>query len=306
MYMIVALAGNNSFALRERLDELTAEFVKKYGDLAVEKFDGTEVEFPAVLDAVQSHPFLAERKLVIVRDASDNKQLAEQIEQIISSISDSTDLIFYEPLTDKRTTFYKTLKAKSQFEEFNELDAQGLTNWLLSEATLQGLSLQRADANYLMRRIGQNQQRLASELEKLATYDKLISRESVDYLTEPTPQSKIFDLLDAAFGGNKPMALKLYSDQRAQKVEPQAILAMLAWQLNILTLCKLAGDRQPAQIAKDAGLSPFPVMKASSLARRIDDKQLKKLVHEALEMDFQSKTKTYDLDEALKTYIAIM
>ena len=304
--MIVTITGNNSYAARRKLDELTAEFVKKYGDLAVEKFDGEDVDFQAVLDAVQATPFLSERKLVTVRGAAANKDLAEQIEQIISSVTESTDLIFYEPVTDKRTLFYKTLKAKTDFQEYNELDGPALAKWLVEEAKKQGAELGMADANYMVQRMGQNQQLLAVELDKLATYDKQISRQNIDLLTEPTPQSKIFDLLDAAFGDNKQNALKLYDEQRAQKVEPAAILAMLEWQLDILALCKLAGNKPPAQIASDAGISPFPVTKASSLARRISDEQLKRLVHEALEMDYLSKTKTYDLDEALKTYITLI
>ena len=304
--MIITLAGKNSYALKRRLDELVADFIRQYGDLALERFDGQEVEAQTILDAVQATPFLAERKMVVVRDGSANKQLAEQIEQIISSISKTTDAVFYEPLTDKRTSFYKTLKSKTQLEEFDELDAQALAKWLVGEAKIQAASLSLADANYLVQRLGQNQQLLASELQKLITYDPNISRETINLLTEPTPQSKIFDLLDQAFGGNKQKALELYTDQRAQKVEPAAILAMVAWQLDILTICKLAGDKPPARIARDAGLSPFPVMKANSLAKKLSGQQLSALVEQALEIDYKSKTREFDLDEALKTYITTL
>ena len=301
--MTIAISGNNLFQTRRKLDEVISEFAKKHGDLAVEKFDAEEVEFQTILDAVQSLPFLAERKMVVVRDAGKNKELAEQIEQIISSKADSVDLILYDPLTDKRTAFYKTLKSKAQFEEYNELDTASLAKWLINEAKKLGGTLQYSDANYMIQRLGQNQQLLANELEKLITYDSKISRDNIDLLTEPTPQSRVFDLLDAAFGTDKQKALDLYADQRAQQVEPAAILAMVAWQLNLITLCKLAGDRQPSQIAKDAGLSPFPVTKASALAKKISCEQLKRLVHDAIEMDYSSKTKSYDLDEALKNFI---
>ena len=88
---------------------------------------------------------------------------------------------------------------------------------------------------------------LANELEKLLTYQPKITRDNIELLTEKTPQSKVFDLLDAAFSGNKKRALELYADQRAQKVEPQAIMAMMAWQLKLLALAKIGGSReQPA------------------------------------------------------------
>src|SRR5581483_3381626 len=173
--MTITLTGNNTYALRRKLDELTAEFIKKYGDLAVEKFDGEDVEFQAILDAVQSLPFLAKRKLVVVRDAGKNKALADHIEQIISSITDSTDLVFFEPLTDKRTSFYKTLKAKTQFEELNELDDRSLAKWLVDEAKNQSGELSLTDATYMVQRLGPNQQLLANELAKLITFEPKVS-----------------------------------------------------------------------------------------------------------------------------------
>ena len=301
--MKVTLTGSNFYLLKKRLTELSGQFVNDHGDLAIEKIDAQEAESQTILDAVQSLPFLATRKMVVVRDGSANKDLSGQIEQIIDSAGDTTDLIFYELAPDKRSSYYKVLKSKTQLEEFNETDSRALAKWLADEAKKQGGSLTTADANYLVERVGTNQEQLANELAKLITYEPKISRASIDLLTEKTPQSKVFDLLDAAFAGDKERALELYSEQRAQKVEPQAIMAMIAWQLKLLSLAKLGINKSSQQIAKDASLSPYPVMKAQNLARKIDDNKLQTMVAEALEIDEKGKTKNIDLDEALKTYI---
>jgi DNA polymerase-3 subunit delta len=303
--MIVTLTGSNHYLLKRRLDELVGEFLKEHGDLAVEKIDAEDAAPQAVLDAVQSLPFLASRKLVVVRNAGSSKDISGQIEQIISSAGNTTDLIFYEPAPDKRSSYFKVLKSKTQFEEFSDLDARGLAKWLSAEAKKQGGQLHQADAAYLVERVGANQQQLANELDKLTTYDPKITRANIDLLAEKTPQSKVFDLLDAAFAGDKERALELYEDQRSQKVEPQAIMAMIAWQLKLLALAKL-GNKSPQQIASDAGLSPYPMMKAQNLARKIDNNKLQEMVAEALAIDEMGKTKNIDLDEALKTYIVTL
>jgi DNA polymerase-3 subunit delta len=304
--MIITLTGSNHYSLKRRLDELVQAFVNEHGELALERIDAEEAEPQAVLDAVQSLPFLSARKLVVVRGAGANKALSGQIEQIIDSAGDTTDLIFYEPVVDKRSGYFKVLKAKTQLEEFNEMDSRALASWLAEEAKKQGGELSFADANYLIERVGASQQQLANELEKLLIYDPKINRANIDLLTEKTPQSKVFDLLDAAFGGNRKRALELYEEQRAQKVEPQAIIAMMAWQLKLLALAKTGGSRDAAQIAKDAGLSPWPVQKAQNLARKIDDNKLRGMVAQALEIDQKGKTTAIDLDEALKTYIVTL
>jgi DNA polymerase-3 subunit delta len=301
--MIVTLTGNNYYLLKKRLDELAGKFVKEHGELALEKIDAEEAESQAIMDAIQSLPFLASRKMVIVRNGSLNKQLSGQIEQIINSAGGGVDLIFHEANPDKRTAYFKVLKAKTQLEEFNESDSRELTRWLVAEAKKQDGQLNQADATYLVDRVGPNQQLLAKELDKLITSEPKITRDNIDRLTEKTPQSKVFDLLDAAFAGDKERALELYADQRAQKVEPQAIMAMIAWQLKLLALAKTGGSKTSQQIAKDAGISPYPVMKAQNLARKIDDDRLRDMVAEALKIDEMSKTKTIDLDEALKTYL---
>ncbi len=301
--MITTLAGNNSFGLKRRLDELVQAFVAEHGELALEKIDAESASENQILDAVQSLPFLADRKLVVVRGLSGNKPMVEQVEQIIDTISDSTDLIFHEPSIDKRTAFFKVLKSKTQLEEFNELDARSLAAWLVNEAKNHGGELSYTDANYLIERLGTNQQMLASELDKLLTYEPKISRVSIDLLTELAPQSKVFDLLDAAFSGNKKQALKLYEQQRAQKVEPQLIIGMLAWQLQLIALAKHGSKRAPAQIAADSGMKAYPIEKAGGLASRLSSDELKSLVAEALDIDYKSKTTPLDLDEALKTYI---
>jgi DNA polymerase-3 subunit delta len=304
--MIITLTGSNHYSLKRRLDELVQAFVNEHGELALERIDAEEAESQAVLDAVQSLPFLSARKLVVVRGAGANKTLSGQIEQIIDSAGDTTDLIFYEPAIDKISGYFKVLKVKTQLEEFNEMDSRALASWLAEEAKKQGGELSFADANYLIERVGTSQQQLANELEKLLIYDPKINRANVDLLTEKTPQSKVFDLLDAAFGGNRKRALELYEEQRAQKVEPQAIIAMMAWQLKLLALAKTGGSRDAAQIAKDAGLSPWPVQKAQNLARKIDDNKLRAMVAQALEIDQKGKTTAIDLDEALKTYIVTL
>lgn len=301
--MIVTLFGSNSFSLKRRLDELTQKFLAEHGDLALERIDAESATENQILDAVQSLPFLANRKMVVVRGLGNNKSAAEQIEQIIDSVSDSTDLIFHEPSIDKRTVYFKVLKSKTQLEEFGELDGPNLSNWLIGEAKNQGGELSYADANYLLERLGTSQQMLASELDKLLTYEPKISRASIDLLTEPAPQSKVFDLLDAAFSGNKKRALKLYEEQRAQKVEPQIIVGMIAWQLQLIALAKNAASRTSSQIAADTNMKAYPIEKARGLAGRISEGELKYLTAEALDIDYKSKTTALDLDEALKNYI---
>ncbi|MBX4201645.1 DNA polymerase III subunit delta [Candidatus Saccharibacteria bacterium] len=304
--MITTLTGNNQYLIRRRLNELVDKFEAEHGELALQKIDAEEADPGAILEAVQSLPFLASRKMVVVRGLGANKTASEQIEQIISSGGDTTDIVFYEPAVDRRTAYYKVLKSLTTLEEYNDLDIQKLAGWLAEEAKNQSGELSYSDANYLVERVGTSQELLANELQKLITYNSKISRDTIDLLTVKTPQSKVFDLLDAAFAGNKKRALELYAEQRAQKVEPQAIIALIAWQLELIALAFYGKGRDSNQIAKEAGVSPYPVTKAQRLASTLSLSELTDMINRALYIDEQSKTTQLDLDEALKTYIVTL
>jgi DNA polymerase-3 subunit delta len=304
--MVFSLTGNNTFALRNRLNDIVDMFIKEHGELALERIDAEEVEAQVILDALQNLPFLAAKKMVVVRNLSQNKEGAEKIEQIINAAKEDTELILYESSIDKRTAYFKTLKSKTQLEEFSELDAHGLAKWLVEEAKKRGGELKAADAGYLVDRAGTDQALISNELDKLIIYNPKISRQNIDLLTDPLPQSKVFELLDAAFSGRKSRALELYEEQRAQKVEPQKILAMIAWQLQLLALTKYADGKSTAAIAKDVGMNPYPISKAANLSHKLDEEKFNNMVKFACEIDLKSKTKAYDLDEALKTYITTL
>lgn len=301
--MVRVLTGGNEYLAQVELDKLVVEFKSEYGDLALERIDCDEAELERILEAVSSMPFLASKKMVVLKNLGANKQLAESIKLILEAVAESTELIIYEPSPDKRTSYYKTIIKLQGSVEFKELDERELARWLVSQSKEEGGEITYADAVYLIDRVGPDQRLIASELQKLTIYDPKISRGNIDLLTEPTPQSKIFELLDQAFAGNTKKALKLYDDQRAQKVEPAQIMGMLTWQLNAMALTIYAGDKTTSQIAKDAGLNPYVVDKSKRLTSSIGAAKFKQLIARAQEIDINSKTKNIDLDEALKYYI---
>jgi len=302
--MITTLAGTNHFMLQQELQRRVGVFVAEHGDLALEKLDGEEVNFERISESLQSLPFLASKKMVVLKKPSACKQFTEHIEQTLDSVPDTTDVIIVEPKPDKRSIYYKTLTKKTQCKEFPELSEDELVRWLVMAAKDQGGSLNKTDATYLIQRLGTDQSLLAHELAKLLDYQSDINRQTIDLLTEPVPQSTIFELLGAAFAGDKKRTLKLYDEQRRQKVEPPVILAMVAWQLHVLAIVKMAGTRSPATVASEAKLSPFVVNRSKALAQTLSLKRLKELVALALDTDIRLKSQAIDADEAL-TYLLL-
>jgi DNA polymerase-3 subunit delta len=301
--MISVLTGENSFALERALHGRIAEFVESYGDLALERIDGQEVEYEKMREALTSLPFLASRKLVVLREPGANKDFVAAIESLVSEIPETTEVVIVEAKPDKRTAYYKFLRSQKDFQDFPELDGNDLAGWLTKEAKNRGGELSLNDARLLVERLGTDQQLLANELEKLLLYDPKVSRTSIEQLTTASPQSTIFQLLETAFAGNGRRTLQLYAEQRNLKVEPAQIIAMLTWQLHVLAIIKTAGERSAEQIAKEARINPYVVRKSQAIARSLSTAELKQQIASLLSIDMRSKRTNLDADEALQNYL---
>lgn len=304
--MVTVLVGENDVARQQELTQIVHAFESEHGDMAVEKLDGEEASYQRILEAVQSVPFLASKKLVLLRSPSVCKEFVEQFEDFLGEIADTNDVVITEVKLDKRLAYYKALKKLQGFQEFALLDGYGVATYAVDVAKANGATLSSADARYLVERVGANQLAVQHEVEKLALYDEKITRQAIDLMTEPTPQSSVFDLIESAFAGDARRTTRLYEEQKALKVEPQQIVAMLAWQLHVLALVKTAGQRSPDDIAREAKVSPFVVRKSASLARSLAYVRLKELVTSLRELDERTKTDGTIADEALRYYLLKM
>lgn len=301
--MVITMTGNNEFALSDALAAWRRSFIEEHGDIALEAYDGEELEPQRLRSILQAMPFLASKRAIILRQPSAQKQLSEVLEQLLNEVPETTELVIVEHHPDKRTAYYKTLQKVTDFRSYDVLDENKLATWLSAQAKQSGGSLSAGDARYLIQRVGSNQQQLSNEVQKLLNYKPSITRAAIDELTEPAPQSTVFNLLDAAFKGQRRTVVQLYHEQRQQKVEPLAILAMIAWQLHIFALVKTAGERSPSEIAKEAKLSPYVVQKSVSAARNFTLNDLKRWIHRAAELDRQLKSSPIDDDEALMQFL---
>lgn len=301
--MITTLTGDNRFLISQDLRDRLAKFIAEHGDLTVEQLDGEEADYQTIYDSLTNLPFLASKKLTVLRNGSANKDFAQAADNLMAELSETNELILVETKLDKRSSFYKLLKTKTDYRELNDLDGRALADWLVEQAEQIGGKLSIANANLLIDLAGTSQLRLSNELAKLISYNPEIDQAAIRLLVEPTPQSTIFQLLDAVFGANTEKAIDIYDNQRLQRVEPQQVIAMLAWQVHILTLVKSAKTRSPSEIAKQARLNPFVVNKSLAITRKLSADKIKSIVKQLAQLDVKLKTQTIDADDAIKQFI---
>ena len=302
--MIKIIAGNNWYAVKTEIDKVVVEFLKTGNHLNIERFygpDGTLADVQAALDSVS---LFAEEKLVIVDGLSAHKDALEDLDKFFNQVSDTTTFLVVETDVDKRSSYYKSLKKQQSFSEYNELDEPSLVNWAISFVKDFDGEMNRIDARYLVNRVGLNQTNLEHELRKLVNYDPKITPQNIDLLTDPTPNTTIFNLVETAFAGYPERALNIYDQQRKLKVEPQAIFGMLVWQMHLVAVCAAAGDKSSNQIASETSLNNFTLSKAKNIASKMGSAKVRQYLDFLLNIERTSRRQTYNFDDAMK--LAIM
>lgn len=292
----------------QKRQKIIKSYLKEAGsDIGLEKLDGEEIEKDQLVNAITSVPFLAESKLVVVNYPSKNKEIAENIEQVISQLPDTTHLVVYENELDKRSSYYKFISKQKETLYFGELNERELLDWLLSKAKELGVNISPGDGKFLIDRIGPDQWNISNELEKLAGAGaKEINRELITHLTEESPKETIFQLIDCLASSNPQKALQLYGQLRAARLEPVYILAMIGWHLHNLLVVKSANNKNPAIIAKDQKIAPFVVGKSQRVSRTLQLRQLKSSVDLAVNADLRIKTQPNDPDRVLEHLILML
>src|ERR1700683_1828702 len=268
--------GPNTYALRKQVMQMVGAYVAKAGsDLGLVRIDGAAASVQELTAALEAVPFLASSRLVIVEGVVANKAVAGQLAGLLARVPDTTVAVFVEREVDQRTAAFKTLKTCDRVVKFEPLSGVRLPAWVRDEAGRLGGRMDAQAARVLVDLAGEDQWRLAEELNKLVNYDPQVTPATVQALVVPGIERSIFDLVESMTSGRSSEALHQYRELLAQKQSEIYVLTMIQWQLRNLLLAKTApAGLSPGELAQAAGLSPFVAGKAVAARGRVSEPAL--------------------------------
>lgn len=262
--------------LRQKLREMTATYIEKSGsDFGLERINGATVTADKLRANLQSAPFLANSRLVIIEDLGKNKAVNPKIDQIIAGVPDTTVAVFVETEPDARTIYYKQMLKIAKPAFFEPLTQVRLTSWVKSEVERYGGSIDDDSVRLLLDLTNGDQWRLSEEIQKVVNYDTSISKASVSLLVEAGFDQNVFDLVGDMTNGRSNEALRIYRKLLAAREDEFKILGMIQWQLRNLLLAKAGGSITSAELARIGGMNPYAASKLQASSRRFDLEILK-------------------------------
>jgi DNA polymerase III delta subunit len=291
--VIIVLTGANDFLIKQAADNYVAKFAHDYGEHGIERVSGDELEISKLPELLLGASLFAPKRLVVIKELSKNKPAWDSLGEWLEKTPEETTLILIELAPDKRTKTYKLLQKHSDVQNFEQLSEQQLTAWVKSSLKTQGCDLDLGIARHIVERVGVDQWKLCTEVQKLASSNMPITKDLINDLVEASPQSTVFDLLDAVL---EKSVQKMHNmlDQISISEDPYRFFGLLVSQIYALTAVSMAKQKSADQIAKEAAIHPFVVRKTQTLVRNITEAEVKKIVQNISRCDDQIKSSGVD------------
>ncbi len=302
-YMIIFLFGEDSYRLKERLDEFVSGFARKYdpAGLNLIRLDGNSAEGGKTAEALRSVGFLSSKRMVIIDGlfaVGRAAEFAEIFKDPDKTIGDNILILREQASRDeleKNKEFEILSSAGTRFEEFVPLSGGGLASWVRNKVKKMGNAIDNDAAAALIARIGSDLWAMSAELEKLGSFvpGGLITKSIVDNLLRTSAEDNIFEFLDAiAARDGKSASLILERELKANG--PQFLISMLMKQFrNFILAFDLKETNSvltESYVSKELGIHPFIAKKTIKSLQKFQRGEINVFWDNILEIDKKIKS----------------
>lgn len=284
--------GDDHGAVAERRSRLKA-FAEAQGDASsVEIITGEDATPEAVALALATMTFAIGHRVIVVDGAERFKQaeVVDQIAPAMATMPPDTTVAFFareEGRGKAPDGLHEAVKAvKGQIVRETQIKPWELAGWVREQATRMGLSLDAFAAKTLVAQVGERQQRLLRELEKLALAAEEVTTEgkpvkvSAEQIEEQSAHStawRAFSFADALVGADAGEATRAYVRLRAQGERVSGLIYLMAQRLRDAEGVseRLERGESPAQIKRTLRMPPRAAERFIADVERSDSERLR-------------------------------
>jgi DNA polymerase III subunit delta len=312
--MFYIFHGDDPHSQQQTLAELKA----KLGDPAMldlntSHFMGAGIDLSQVRHACNAMPFLANKRLVIVRDffaGSPGKDAVDDLLAYLPQLPETTRLVFLEsrPLPDKHPALKLAQSEKKGFvRAFKRPEGHDLERWIRQRVEGGHGQISPRATHSLAVSVGSELHVLANEIEKLLLYKggQIIEEADVILLSPYAAEASIFELVDALGNRNGRVATLLLQKKLNEGTDPFYLFAMFVRQVRLLIQVKELSEEGVAapEIAKTVKIHSFVAGKLVQQSHTFSLSHLEQIYAHLLEIDVGVKSGRADMVTALSLFV---
>lgn len=257
-------------------------------------FYGRDIEIEDIISTAKRFPMMAERQVVIVKEAQDLSKTIEKLTDYVKNPQPTTMLVLcykYKKL-DGRLSLTKEIKKHGIYFESKTVYENKIPDWIKQVAASKRTPITEKSAQMLVEYLGTDLSKINNELQKLQVVLKPGEQITPEIIEEYTGISKDFNNfeLQRAIGQRdrkKGFAIIQYFMQNP-KENPMVVTLGVLYGF-YAKLYKYHALQNKSEAAKALGVSPFFIQEYITAAQNISMKQVSRSISAIREIDNKGK-----------------
>jgi DNA polymerase-3 subunit delta len=293
------ICGDDHGRIAERRARLRALAERESGASGAELLAGDACTPEAVAGALAAMTFALGRRFIIADGVERWKE--KDIESLSASLKDmpeQTTVAFFarEEGRIKAPAALReaVLAAGGEISEELTVKPWELPKWVREQAGRMGLSIDATVARELVAVVGERQQRLLRELEKLALDPRLegrISSEAVDELASASAERRVWDLADALVARDGARAVRLFLSLGDQGERLPGLIYWVAQRLRLAidVAGRLEAGEPAAQVRRTLRMPPRAADRFIADVQASDRERLRRALETVADLELDSR-----------------
>jgi len=257
---------------------------------------GRDVTIEDIVGNAKRYPMMAERQVVIIKEAQDLSRTIEKLEPYAENPQESTVLVInykYKKI-DKRKTLFKALNKTGLVFESKKLYENQVENWIRRVLAPKDYTITPKAAQMLVEFLGTDLSKIDNELRKLQIVLPKGTQITPDHIEVNIGISKDFNNFELrkAFGEKNIVKVHQIINYFADNPKDNPIILTIASLFKFFTqLLHLHGmhDKSPRSIASALRINPYFVNEYLTAAKNYPMKKVSSIIAVLRDFDVKSK-----------------
>lgn len=264
---------------------------------------GRDVSADDIVASAKRYPMMAERQLMIVKEAQDLSRTIDQLANYCANPTPTTVLVicYKYKNADKRGRFYKSVKESGVVLQSDKLRESQMPAWIEKAVKAHGFSAEPKTIHILYEFLGNDLGKINNELSKLALILPKGTTVTPKHIEENIGFSKdfnAFELRKAIGSYNKAKAFKIAKHFAENPKEHPMVLTTIQVFSFFSQLLQYHGLKDKSKAASTLGVAPYFVKDYQLAAKNFPMKKVSAIVAALRQTDVRSKGVGADLKDA--------